>query len=288
MEKWQMSCLQVEPRTPIHCGDRPTGFVASALPFVPGHIPLMALVPHVVAASGLPNKFDSFMTAQGFLEKHLRFTPFFILGAFSRKPLVPCNETDIMAEMESHLIGSRYGVAIDYGVRGAKEAHLFEIEAINPIARERSQTIFEGYMFWRAGEHDGLEIDQQGLLNGIEIGKWISDSQWGGERNKGYGCINKVGKIKKETIWQGKVNLGSKNPVICWPDDIPAPFYLKYDQNISATIEGRLKPMVGRIFDRANGFGQSSSEALIVWDVGWVSQKQLKLEINTKTAVIAD
>ena len=287
MEKWQMSCLQVEPRTPIRCGDRPTGFVARTLPFVPGHIPLMALVPHVVAASGLPNKFDSFMAVQGFLEEHLRFTPFFILGAFSEKPLIPCTETDSIAEMESHLIGSRYGVAIDYSVRGAKEAHLFEIEAINPRARENSQAILEGYIFWRTGKYNGLEIDQQGLLNGIEIGKWICDSQWGGERNKGYGCINKVKKIKKEMMWQGKANLQGENPVVCWPGGIHAPLYLKYDQDISAIIEGRLQPMVGRIFDRANGFGQSSSEPLIVWDVGWVAQEELNLEINEKTAVIA-
>jgi hypothetical protein len=288
MKNWQMSCLHVEPRTPIHCGDRPTGFVARALPFVPGHIPLMALVPHVVTSLDLPNKFDSFMTVQAFLEEHLRFTPFFILGTFSKKPLIPCNETETMSEMESHLTGSRYGVAIDYSVRGAKEAHLFEIEAINPRSRENKQAIFEGYIFWRAGKNNGLEIDQQGLLNGIEIEKWVCDSQWGGERNKGYGCINNIRKIKKETIWQGKANLQGETPVVFWPGSIHAPLYLRYDQDISAIIEGRLQPMEGRIFDRADGFGQSSSEALIVWDVGWISQKELKLEINTKTAVIAD
>ena len=311
MESWQINYITVEISTPVRCGDRPNGFIARTLPFVPGHVPLMAMVPPVVAALKLPDQFESFHIVREFLEKHVRFTPFLIRQHSERKPYVPVQGTAVMREIEEHFIASRYGVGIDYPTRTAKEGRLFEIEAINPLDRDGNKTVLEGYVFWRSGKNDRLELDEKGNLNDVDLSQRIQECQWGGERSKGYGCIGDVERVYSDMLWGAEVVLDGYSPQVNWPQNNPAPFFLdfnsaleKVNQKISPDlsvdsdllssegssysdhIEGSIKPMVGRIFDKENGSGQTTSNPLILYDIGWHSSLPLTLQIETRATAL--
>lgn len=298
MTCWHMAKLTVGLKTPLRCGDRPFGFVARTLPFVPGHVPLMAMVPCLVGKLQLPERPESYSEIQHFLEENLRFTPFFILDPESKEPLFDLSADN--GKIESSFLRSKYGVAIDYGGRNAIDQMLFEIEAIQPYSRENDvvrRTYLQGYLFWKAVRAEDLEVGEEGAINNISFKKIIDESQWGGERNKGFGKVFVDRFENDDSIWGKTVQLKDKDPLILWPRNCSAPFFLRYpsgdDTRICRTemaehISGKLMPLTGRVFDSEKGPGQNVFSPEIVWEIGWKSRKDLSLRLNLRTAGLAE
>ena len=287
MDAWHMKRLRVRLKTPLKCGDRPFGFIARTLPFIPSHVPLMAIVPAAAGLLGLPDLPESYYRIQEFLEKNMRFSPFFILDPKDDSPLFPFRNTAGLDRIESLFLNARHGVAIDYSIRGAIDARLFEVESINPVGRDGNNTMLEGYIFWReATGEDGLELDETCNLNRLGINRLIDKSQWGGERNKGYGNVASTpgGEESKQSkkIWGEALTLSGDTPCIEWPARKKAPFYLSYHPELNKKVSGRLQPLVGRIFVPGRGAGQGASEHLIVWDLGWSADVALRIEMGVK------
>jgi len=287
MERWQARYLQVTLRTPLRCGDRPTGFVARTLPFVPAHVPLNALAPVLVRALDLPETWDAYEGMLTFLSDHLRTTPFFVRDADTGRPLIPGTGQKTMQKLEARMIGARYGVGINYQHREAMEGRLFEIEAINPSLGAGRQTVLTGYALWRAGKGEvcgqSLAMDADGRLCGKPLAQWIQACQWGGERNKGYGALAEVTPEANgsERIWDAAWEAGLNEPALVWPANRPAPMYLAYQPELARVVTGRPMPVVGRIYDREDGFGQNASRPLLVWNVGWQAEQDVRLQLQT-------
>ncbi len=290
MERWQARYLQVTLRTPLRCGDRPTGFVARTLPFVPAHVPLNALAPVLVRALDLPETWDAYEGMLTFLSDHLRTTPFFVRDADTGRPLIPGAGQETMQKLEARMIGARYGVGINYAHREAMEGRLFEIEAINPSLGAGRQTVLTGYVLWRAGSAEvcgkSLALDGVGGLCGKPLAQWIQACQWGGERNKGYGALAEVTHVSggPQPMWEAPMDPNHNEPVVAWPAGRPAPVYLAYQPELADVVTGRPMPVVGRIFDRNDGFGQNASRPLLVWNVGWRADRALTLHLQTHMA----
>ena len=259
------------------------GFVAKTLPYIPGHIPLMAMVPVIVRDMNLKNTSASYKAVLDFLQKHVRFTPFFLLDEVGKK-LIPSLKSDLNT-IQNNWISSNYGVAISYPTRGAKEGHLFEIEAISPIGKNGVKTELQGYVFWQDSEQ--LYADSGGntimKLDSSSLKDWINKSQWGGERSNGYGKIKLVTGQKEQTLWEQPVELDSANPMIVWPENKFAPFSLLYRDDMASVVNGEIKPQVGREYDEKYGFGQRSSIWKLIWEVGWYSSKALKIILTEKS-----
>jgi len=296
MNNWQMASVYVTLQTALRCGDRPLGFVARCLPFVPGHIPLMAMVPTLVRLLGLSDNWDAYQQVQDFVETHIRFTPFFISPPDEKKKfLIPEGDGKITAKLERDYLVSYHGVGIDYGTRGAKEGCLFETEAISPRSRQGAPTRMIGGMFWKPGVNSKIQISDDGKINKrFNFTDILVSSQWGGERSKGYGCLKNVETENAPDVFGAAVNLKGESPVLIWPAHKPAPVYLQYDEDIAKKykISGVLKPVVGRVFDKNNGAGQTSVlyGGNILWDVGWRTKASmnLRLEAHTAVAVLED
>lgn len=295
MTRWHSVEMTVGLKTPLRCGDRPFGFVARALPFVPGHVPLMAMVPCLVGRLQLPDQPESYKTVQGFLEANVRFTPFFILDPNDKEqPLF--NLPEDKAVIEARFLRSKYGVAIDYGPRNAIDQRLFEIEAIQPFTRDGNgvrQTRLQGFMFWRAAEAGDLEMDETGAVNGVSLKNMIDASQWGGERNKGLGKILVIEEEPGDAVWDAPLSLDGDAPAATWPKGRKAPFYLKYPAGddpdaLANQVTGNLTPLTGRIFDPETGPGQRAVPPEIVWDIGWKSDNTVSLAIYPRVAVCVE
>lgn len=283
MSTWHMKRLRVGLESPLKCGDRPFGFISRTLAFVPSHIPIMAMAPAGVSLLGLPDKPESYYGIQRFLEKNMRFSPFFLLNSGeSGQPLFPFAGSRDMARIEAQFLSSRYGVAIDYPSRGARDARLFEVESIQPVDRYGSNAILEGYVFWRVSDEGDCSLDSECKLNGISLEKLIENSRWGGERNKGYGDISLDASQSVDTVWGVQAILERETPCIRWPKEKQAPFYLCYRKVQAENITGRIQPVVGRIFVPGKGPGQDASEAAIVWSPGWRSTVDITLEMGVK------
>ena len=284
MNTWHLRYLRVTLRTPLHIGDRPLGFVSRALPFVPSHIPVMALVPTAVQKLGFPDERSQYVRMQKFLEQHLRFTPLFIRNEATGQPMIPTDNQ--MEQIELHIVNARYGIAVNYGERSAREGGLYEIEAVSPLSRYGAPTIMEGYLFWKAGQDGDLSLNSQGELNQHPLHDLLALSQWGGERSKGYGSLasvelNDMG--GKKTIWQdAAVATDTDEPIVEWPCGQAAPFYLRYDPAFTHEIKGRIIPLSGRLYDPERGSGQAAPAGNIVWDMGWKSSMLKRLRLGVK------
>ncbi len=291
MTKWKMACVHVTLKTALRCGDRPLGMVARCLPFVPGHIPLMAMVPPLVRKLCMPDTYDSYRNVQKFAEAHIRFTPFFISTGDERKYLIPESHSQTTTEVEFNYLASHNSVAIDYETRGARDGYLFEIESIQPVSRQKTPTCLIGWVFWKPvnSNQPGISVSEAGTINDqFAISELVALSQWGGERNKGYGCLKDVSARNTENAFGADVDLDGTLPVLTWPADSPAPVYLQYDKekHINNQVSGVLKPLVGRVFDKDKGAGQASATygGGILWDVGWRAEKPLDLRLETHSA----
>ncbi len=284
MNNWQLMRLSVLPQTPIHCGDRPMGFVSRTLSYIPGHIPVMAMVPVVVRELDLPDRYDSYMAVLKFLKQHIRFTPLFIEKA-SNSILIPHQGTDKIY-IEANWLSSSYGVAISYPERQAKNEHLFEIEAIQPVGRDGKNLTLQGYVFWREPDiSSSCIVGKDLIINESNLMNWIRKSQWGGERNNGYGKIGIATGKSEVNVWGQAVDTTGEHPTIAWPETKIAPINLLYDVVLEPYIKGEVRPQVGREYDEKFGFGQCCSACKILWNVGWTTSKAMLLTIRPESAV---
>lgn len=286
MSDWQTERLRVSLKGPLHCGDRPLGFVARTLPFVPGHVPLMALTPVLVRQADLGETPAAYEAALSFLKTHLRFTPFFLLDAAEGKPLFPF-ESKGLRIIETTFLASSQHVAIDYASRGAQEGFLFEMESIQPRIGPGRSTCLEGYLFWKTGKDHALCLDPEGRINGLPLRDLIGQSLWGGERNRGYGVLAGVEFEMTGDIWGVELPPAENgpHPVLTWPARKAAPLRLQFAASLADSVSGSLTPISGRLYDSKKGPGQAAPEPLIVWEAGWQTETAIRLEIGAKAAV---
>jgi hypothetical protein len=287
MPDWRILRLDVVLKNALRCGHRPLGFVARTLPYVPAHIPLLALVPTVIDQLYQSPRDDDYLHVQDFLEKHLRFSPFFIMDPVTNEPMKPHDPEMGLPRIEADCLNSQYGVAIDYAVRGAREGQLFEMECIGPHYRSNGLPVkMAGYMFFKSGESGNLKLDEKATLNEIDLTELICRSQWGGERNKGYGRIASVVFTKTETLWGAPLKMEnfSEDPVIFWEQNLPCSFLLKYDDALPHHIDGQIVPFSGRLYDPDKGPGRKASLPLVVWDLGWQSRHDLYIRLGCRAA----
>ncbi len=295
MSTWRCFEIEATLATALHCGDRPLGFVSRTFGYVPQHIPLFALVPVMVAVFGLPDESKIYSALEGFCLNHVCFLPLFIHNPEGRA-LYPWQEGD-RKEIESEYIGSGYGVAIDYGTRGAIENRFFEKEIIFPVRRgDGKPTIIKGYIFLKEGH---LEVDSKTLtinfsdgsccINGKKLSDIIKECQWGGDRNKGLGALKSIS-IRPSSSENscGQFDDSGSRPLINWPKNEPAPFLLEYYEGISDKISGTLKPVSGRRYDPERGPGLLPAEPFVAWQPGWKSSESLKLSLTFNRTEIAD
>ncbi len=287
MAKWYSAELAVHLKTDLHCGTSPLGFISRTLPFVPSHIPFYALVLSIARKINLPE--ERITDLESFLSSHIRFTPFFIY--YNNHFLFPW-EKESMIELEKRFLYSYYGVALDYNTRGAMENRLFEKEVILAVpinSKEEANlgnkktTQLKGYIFWKEGKDSDLKLNLTSdcMLNNIPIEEFIMKSQWGGEINKGLGCLKDVQKIDTKNIFSGELlNNNTTSPVIRWPANEKSPFYLQYNEEIN--IEGHLIPLTGRRYDLERGPGVKMDDVIFVWDIGWEIKKDIKIEIDIR------
>ena len=286
---WKMQRLCVTLKTPLRCGDRPMGFVARTLPFVPAHIPIMAMTPILVRRLQMSDSPSSYEKVLEFLQKHVRCTPLFLLDPQKEGVLIPGKKGGALGRIEALFLNSRHGVGMDYAPRGVRKGYLFEIEAISPISRSGAETQLQGYLFWKSGKQGDLEMTEEGKIQDRYLWQIMQDCQWGGERNKGYGCLRRVEAEDADNLWGAGVNRDGGTPLVVWPKDRAAPFYLLGDEKdtrdrVGKWVTGTLCPLLGRLYKPGEGFGQQSSH-LICWDIGWLSQKAITLELGDQTAV---
>ena len=270
MSNWHMQKLTLTLGADLHCGDRPLGFVARTLPYVPAHIPWYALVPALVARLKLPDRYESYARVERFFDKILRFTPFFPLQG--DEPQFPWQSAE--ARLTSH-----YGVALSYADRGARDNHMFETEVLPRFAPDGAPTRLQGFVFWRPFQEDELTLDAQGRCNGSSLHDLIGECQWGGQRNKGFGSIAEVvvDKAGDDHAFFAESDLTGELPAITLHNNQRAPVFLQYDPAIEPGIRGSIKPLVGRRFAKERGSGLAAEDCAIVWDVGWQSQVEQPL-----------
>lgn len=279
MSNWHMQKLTLSLGADLHCGDRPLGFIARTLPYVPAHIPWYALVPALVARLKLPDRYESYARVERFFDKALRFTPFFPLKGTN--PLFPWD-----GEGAEALLASHYGVALNYADRGARDSHLFETELLPRCMPDGAATRLQGFVFWRPLQEDGLSLDAQ-MLHEL-----IRESQWGGQRNKGFGRIAEVGVDQggEDNAFFAESDLTGDLPKITLGKSQHAPVLLQYDAALEFRIRGSIKPLVGRRYAKDRGPGLAAEDCAIVWDLGWKSRADQPLTLTladrrTATAV---
>lgn len=268
MNVWRFARIIVTLASDLHCGDRPLGFVARTLPFVPGHIPWYALLARLPNLCKWPDTYDSYTKAGSLLDQSLRFTPFLPLDARGA-PLMPWHEGKNRIEME--LLGSCYGVAVHYSSRGTRENHLFETETILAHSRTGTPTRLLGYCFWKVSAGD-ITIGEDGSINNIPLPELLIRCQWGGQRNQGLGAIKRVELVKNDTntnpFFQC-MNGSSTYPTLICSTGSRVPLYLGYDRTIENAVQGKVMPLVGRRFAKDHGPGLLTEPAALVWDLGW-------------------
>ena len=290
MSNWQARHLTVQLASDLHCGDRPLGFVARTLPYVPAHIPWYALVPAVVSNLGWPDRFASYRRVEDFFQQALRLTPFFpAMGDGGESRILP------LEAVETNLLASQYGIGVCYGERGAPEGHLYETEVLLARGRDGRPTRLHGCCFWRPRREDGLELDENGHLNGRPLTELMAQCQWGGQRNKGLGRLRAV----EERPFDPRAGFGrafraaEEWPVLIQAAAVPAPFFLRYDPDLEGRVHGRLAPLVGRRFAEDRGPGLAAEDCAIVWPPGWQWQGAadpdggLALELSDRRTVRA-
>lgn len=293
MTAWRAARITVTLASDLHCPDRPLGFVARALPFVPAHIPWYALVPRVVALLGWPDQFNSYDRVETAFNACLRFTPFFPLDANDR-PLFPWDEGRCRIERE--LLGSRHGVSVFYDPRGARANHLFETETLLARSRSGAPTRLRGYGFWKEEEHSGIDFTAEGGIGGKSLAGLLAGCQWGGQRSQGMGALTDV---KTEIVqnvdgaFGRTLDLNADFPRIAAPES-RIPYYLRYEEKLAGAVQGRITPLTGRRYARDRGYGLAADPAVIAWALGWrfgpgpdTGQRVLILE-DRRYAVMAD
>ena len=282
MAKWHSAQLIVHLKTDLHCGTSPLGFISRTLTYVPSHIPFYALVLSIAKKINLPA--GRISSLENFLSSHIRFTPFFVF--YNDQYLFPW-ERESLIELEKRFLYSFYGVALDYNTRGAMENRLFEKEVVLAVPVNSKdgvkRTQLKGYIFWKEGEESSLNLRVMSdcAINNVPIEEFIVKSQWGGEINKGLGCLKDVQRIETQKIFSGELlNNNSIHPTIRWPANKKSPFYLQYVEEIE--VEGRLMPLTGRRYDIKRGPGVKMEDVVFVWDIGWRMKKDVDIGIDIR------
>lgn len=310
---WTLSRLTVRLNSPLRCGDRPLGFIARTLPFVPAHIPLMALAATAVPAFGLDEQRRYFAEFLDFFKKHFRFTPFYVQETGKDGPgktLFPFKGSEDLRKLQYTYLRSRHGVSLDYTTRTAQDAHLFETETLIPVTKNGARTRLQGYVFLRLGTNGDknvlpIAMNDKGLVTCNETSLTVSDlvnrSFWGGERSKGFGSVT-VEALEQEkanpNLWNGTIcDLTQENPIITWPKrdatEAGAPFFLECPQEDGGATEktglwhwvsGDLRPVAERNFNH-KGPGHDVRKSAIIWDIGWTSEIDLVCSVGTHCLV---
>lgn len=286
MTAWCAAEITVTLASDLHCPDRPLGFVARTLPFVPARIPWYALVPPVVALYGLPDVFASYAKIESIFKTCLRFTPFFPLDD-KDTPLFPWAEGEGKHRVETELLGSRHGVALAYDTRSARKNHLFETEVLLARWRTGAPTRLRGYGFWKEAGHDGVVIGADGGINDQPLAALLARCQWGGQRNQGMGALKHVevtpAQPDNSLFFQGLQLEGSFPRMLVDPDGRGA-CYLHYNDNekYADKVQGKVVPLAGRRYAEGKGSGLTVESVVLAWDLGWknISGSEMAVELN--------
>lgn len=286
---WRARPVTVELATPVHCGDLPLGFISRTQPYVPGHVAWFAMVPAAVRLLSLPPHEDSsYKRIEDFFMACLRISPFFV--ADEEQPLFPW-DPEAREKLESTFLASQHGVALDYGNRSALENRLFEVEYILPkVQNEHGQTRYTslgGYVVYTPCSQGELSLDESGRLNGVALETLLGASQWGGERNKGFGCLKKVNLEEHcQTCWKGALQNGD-TPALSWPAATPCPFPLQWREELVDCVVGTPAPSTGRRHDHDKGPGQKMDTTAVVWQPGWIAREGLQLRWEGIRSLVA-
>lgn len=285
MSTWSMHEITVTLAADLHCGDLPLGFVSRTLPFVPPHIPWYALVN--ATARSLDSNVDNkvFGRVEELFLQGIRFSPFFIQEQDDTLfPFLP----HCLDRIENNYLDSSYGVALNYNNREAMENHLFERECILYRSRKTGySTTLKGYVFWKEAERGALYIDHEAKIGTCDFSELFIRSQWGGERNKGWGTLRDVELKSRNYCFGAGVDLKNTNPILMYKRNTKVPFYLACQNEKYNHIHGSLRPLTGRRFLENKGSGLRMDDTRIVWDIGWESFEDVCIElIDHRTANI--
>lgn len=277
MTIWKMHEVEVTLASDMHCGDLPLGFVSRTLPFIPAHIPWYALVNPTTRSLGPKADEKTYAKVEELFSQGIRFSPFFICD--QDEPLFPFLPHHL-DKIEKDYLDSSYGVALDYENRGAMENHLFERECVLAKSRKTGcPTILKGYLFWRQSQCGALCIDHEGKIGAFNLGELLAKTQWGGERNKGWGSLKKVSTKSNELCFAAEVDLGKENPILFFPKNMKIPFFLAWQNQQNHSVHGELRPLTGRRHLEKKGSGLRMDDARIVWNIGWKTNHDVSIEL---------
>lgn len=268
MSTWNMHEVSVTLASDLHCGDLPLGFISRTLPFVPSHLPWYALVNATTRSMGKSADKKTYAMVEKLFLQGIRFSPFYIVEQDG--PLFPFIPKHLN-KIEKDYLNSSYGVALDYENREALENRLFERECILSKSRKTGHpTELKGYLFYRQARSGALRIDDQAKIGPHFLTSLLANTQWGGERNKGWGSLQRV-ELSEATdnLFGFSFNLENKYPQIKIDKENSSPFFLAWENNQYNRVQGELRPLTGRRFKLDVGSGMSMDRTLIVWDVGW-------------------
>ncbi len=269
MSRWHAFQITVTLGSDLHCGDLPLGFVARTHPYVPAHIPWYAAVAALIRLSGKDNKFTEYSKMENRLDHCLRFSPFFIME--DGNLLLPWDDEDKRNIQNNHLDG-QYGVSLSYGSRSALKNRLFEMETITAVSRNSQPARLRGICFTKSGEQ---YFDNSGkIFSGTTLQEIIGKSLWGGQQNKGLGCLAQVEiadfKDNQHGLFGSMTDDRGDYPQIAISagKNIAYPLLYNHDTKIDM-IQGRLAPLTGRRFKKNKGPGLQAESGVVIWRSGW-------------------
>ncbi len=237
--------LTLELRTALHIGAGRAGMIASARPFVPGHVLAYALTNVLGAARG-GQKAD-FAGALEDVLAGLRCGPLFVVDPQTGRGLLPAREREAV---EALCFTARNQVALHGDSRSAVDGALYEIEAIDarchaPSGRPQPTRLRGG--LW-------TQVEQ---IDGRPLRDWLGQVRLGGELTRGFGRVQLIDWQPGASDYAGRASAGDDGLHLATGDFLPGPA-------LAGADAAPLLPWLGRRFCPERGPGRRFDAAALV------------------------
>lgn len=261
---WSLYKVVFRLQSPLHIGWRKSANLQQTRPYVSGKNVWGALAFRLTQSSGN----SDYQSMGEKVANQLRFSYFY--------PSTNTDEVDVWpwdkdkAKFDWLFMGSYVSTALNLNT--AETGKLHETEYISPVTRDGQPVYLIGYIV----EKDGTEIEWRRVLNHL---------QFGGERNAGWGRIEKVGEpIKTEKIFNYQFHGGDDAPkIIKQPQN---KLLFAHTMADGENRRGVLEPVIGRDTTSSKGFGGVITPAELCWMPGSEpAETDLAFEILEKSGI---
>jgi hypothetical protein len=212
------------------------------------------------------------------LDKHVRFSYFFLYDPETSKILVPWDYTNggirgmKPEDFEATYVSSRARTAVEPISVAATPGALFEVEFITANTSCGKSVRWLGYVW----------IRQDTTYCVKEVADLLSRVGIGGERRYGMGKLALDGEpTVARKVFGLTMEVDGEGPVLDVPAQTPLMAHLSV-KGCQAGMRGDLEPLTGRVWDPRRGAGQSCEEPCLCWTPGSLPDGDLRVRVGAR------